>query len=356
MEDEPVRFLIFCSNKDLDGTILKVPADQWVQFSKNTSVWYSSNNNWAPVLKREFTDPDHCRLFIIGLYDLEYNFKPLFRFSRFQKIVSVRGMLHPGALSQKSFKKKVYLQIWKLLRWNRKFIFHVTDEREREHVLTQFGKNTQVAIADNFPLLLEKLEIPQKEVGTLKLVSIALISAMKNHLKVLEALEAVGRELWAGGNGQLAAGIVEYNIYGPVKDGKYWEACVELIKKMPPNIKVQYHGAIEPSAIREALSRNHVFILPSKSENFGHSIIEALSAGRPVITSNNTPWNGLESSRAGINVDGTNITKMAEAIGFFLNMSSETLVEWSHAAHEYALKAVDIEKIKGQYKRMFGVV
>ena len=406
-------------------------------------------------------------------------------------------MLHPGALSQKSFKKKIYLGLWKLLglhkqlavgsgqlavgkgegaignrqwamgneenamgnrkRANEKWgnVFHATDEAEKKYIQQVFGPSSaavfaeataakkategkskvSIVVAANFPNVLEVQPVVAKEPGQLKLVSVALISAMKNVLLVLEALSSWQ---WAVGSGQLATGgsfnneilpfaendidrfaqqksvssdqddslrgegggseghlfdndeilpiaesdvdrfaqqtavrsrqddslrgegggsrevSIEYNIYGPIKDKQYWEACEAQIKKLPPNIKVNYHGDIAPDKIEEALAANHVFILPSKSENFGHAIYEALSAGRPVITSNNTPWNKLEAAKAGINVSLNEPTELVHAIELFAAMKPEELEAWSNGARAYAESAVDVDAIRRQYEEMFG--
>ena len=105
--------------------------------------------------------------------------------------------------------------------------------------------------------------------------------------------------------------------------------------------------------MKEVLMDAHVFILPSKSENFGHAIYEALSAGRPVITSNNTPWNNLRESLAGINVPLDDGMELLSAINFFCKMDKDELIRWSDGAHEYAEKAIDVDEIRRQYKRMF---
>src|SRR5690606_13631316 len=128
-----------------------------------------------------------------------------------------------------------------------------------------------------------------KQPGAINLVSISLISPMKNILLVLRALRDV-------------SAMVKYHIYGPVKDPGYWEECKALVSKMPANIRVEHKGEVLPHKIADTLKSYHYFVLPSKSENFGHAIYEALSAGRPVITSHATPWNGLELAGAGYNI------------------------------------------------------
>ena len=381
-------FNIFTSNKDLDGGVLEVACDQWISgqwimpapYTKGytgdnevmpalmtkgssgdnakTRIWYSSSNDILPVLKREIKEqkPDH--FFVVGLYDWNYNFKPLLFTKGVNKIISVRGMLHPEALAQKPFKKKIYLWLWKLLGWHKKHLFHATDDVEAGYIKKVFGSSARVAVAGNFPLLHECLPMPAKQRGVLKLVSVALISPMKNYALVLMALQAVGSRLpiaigMAVGSSQLAS--IEYNIYGPIKDGNYWEECKKLIRVMPPHIVINYHGAAPPDDIKKALAANHVFILPSKSENYGHSIIEALSAGRPVITSQGTPWNRLSDAKAGINVDVGDISQLVDAIDRFVQMDQAEMEEWSREANTYAVNAVDVEAIKEQYRKLFGL-
>lgn len=345
---EPIQFKIFCGNKDLDGAVLtNVEFDQWVRYADNTEVWYASKNNWIPVLQKEIKKDAPAYFFMMGIYSWPFNFKPLLFCRGIKKIISVRGMLHPEALSQKNFKKKIYLSLWKILGLHKKNIFHATDEKERGYIQQVFGSKTRVIVAANFPRVLSQQPVAEKNAGSLKLVSIALISPMKNILWVLEALES------GVGSGEPIIDSIEYNIFGPVKDKSYWDQCEALIKKLPVNIRVNYHGDISPDKIAEALTQNHVFILPSKSENFGHAIYEALTAGRPVITSNNTPWNNLKNFNAGINISTDNLTELQKAIEYFAAMDQQQLKEWSNGAREYALQAVDMNAAKKQYREMF---
>lgn len=386
-----MEFKIFCSNKDLDGSIIKgVAFDAWVPYNANTNIWYSSTNIILPVLKQQIKKEKPDYLFIVGIYDWQYNFKPLLFCKGVKKIISVRGMLHAGALSQKGFKKKIYLGLWKMLGLHKgkavgsgqlavgkgqwATIFHATDEAEKNYIQQVFGNSVNVNIAANFPNVLEWQPVVQKVPGQLNLISIALISPMKNMLLVLEALgggrreEGEGRREEGEGSGESGGGrresgvrsresgvgLITYNIYGPIKDRQYWEACEAQIKKLPHHITVKYHGDLRPDKIVDALAANHVFILPSKSENYGHAIYEALSAGRPVITSNNTPWNKLEAAKAGMNVSLTDKTQLVNAIELFVGMKPEELETWSKGARVYAVGAVDVEEIRRQYEEMFG--
>ena len=156
--DEPIQFKIFCGNKDLDGTVLSnVEFDKWVRYDANTEVWYASKNNLLTVLKKEIKKDAPAYLFMMGIFSWPFNFKPLLFCKGVKKIISVRGMLHPGALSQKSFKKRLYLLLWKLLGLHKKNIFHATDEKEREYIQQVFGLNTRVLVAANFPRVLSLL-------------------------------------------------------------------------------------------------------------------------------------------------------------------------------------------------------
>src|SRR5665213_1038771 len=337
-----IEYFIFCGDVDLNGAELEnIETNQWTRFNDHTQVWYAGPERLSDTLVRlvETEKPDI--VFIIGLFSWHFNIVPMMFCKGPKKILSTRGMLHPGALTQKKWKKKIYLKLFKLLEYDYKVEFHATDEEEGNYIRSYFGETARVKVAGNFPNKISFIPVQPKEPGKLKLVSIALISPMKNILKVLEALEKISFD-------------VEYEIYGSVKDEEYWDQCKEQIKKLPGNIKVSYQKEIEPANIKNALEKSHVFILPSKSENFGHAIFEALSAGRPVITSNNTPWNHLRESLAGVNVNIESESELTDSINFFEAMGQEEMEKWSRAAFEYSEKAVDINEIREEYREMLG--
>jgi glycosyltransferase involved in cell wall biosynthesis len=331
MDDLQVK--VISSNKDHDDSLLNTPANAWIHY-KEIKVWYSSNGH------KTFPVPAQPAVYFInGLYSLSFTVWPLLRFKG-RKIISVRGMLHPGALSQKSLKKKLYLNILKaLVRWQ-KADFHATTAKEKMFIEKHFGKKPKIWVIPNVPQVLPSRPVLHKEKGQLIISTVALVSPMKNHLLVLQALAAVNAS-------------VDYFIYGPIKQTDYWDTCKAVIQILPTNIKVHYKGGITPANVPNALERCHVYIQPSKSENFGHSLFEALSTGRPVITSAYTPWNHLQENKAGYNVSTNDTKSISNALQIFADMDENTLQQYSLAANEYALAAINIGGLKEQYLEMF---
>ena len=333
-----VQFRIFCGDRDLNRELLNVETGTWIDHNENTKVWYASENNRSDTLVDLVAKVKPDILFITGIYSWHFNIVPLLFCKAPKKILSVRGMLHPGGLSQKKLKKKLFLDAFKVSGIQRNISFHASDEDEKKYIRDTFG-NVLVHTAKNFPRKVKPLELLSKSPGVLSLLSIGLISPMKNHLLVLQALNQVQSQ-------------VIYHIAGPVKDMEYWQQCLEQIKTLPTNITVHYHGDFPPSKLEDFLSLGHVFILPSKSENFGHAIYEALIAGKPVITSHHTPWNGLEEKYAGINVE-TDVISLRNAINYFGDMGQDQYHLWVISSEKYAGKVIDREEIKREYLRMF---
>ena len=248
-------------------------------------------------------------------------------------------MLHPGALSQKSVKKKVFISALKLSGITQNATFHVTDEKEAEYTRKIFGESADIKIAANLPTFLKPQSI-KKNSAELNLISIALISPMKNHLLVLKSLSDAKQK-------------INYRIYGPIKDSTYWEECKTTIKSIPQNVKVEYMGEINPTKIEEALRWSHAFILPSKSENFGHAIVEALSAGKPVISSKNIPWNDLETHHCGFNIAPEDTNAMAEKIVYLANLGNDEYQLMSKNAANYIRQKIDIASTIRAYRELF---
>ncbi|MFT3846493.1 MAG: glycosyltransferase family 4 protein [Lacibacter sp.] len=345
-------FYIVCKPHEMnsDERLTNISINQWTNWEGKAEVFYSSYGLGATYYQQVtkiLNDVKPDVLFVNGLFSPYFNLVPLscgFSYAKKHpacKIVwSARGMLHPGALSQKPFKKRLFLRVIQLLNWHKKVHWHVTDEQECRYVSDTFGNNMQVTVAGNFPNLLSKAETEQKQEGILKLGTIALISPMKNHLLVLQSLQRISAS-------------IEWHIFGPVKDEIYWRACEEEIVKLPEKTAVVYHGECVPADLPEAMKKFQVFIMPSKSENFGHAILEALSAGKPVITTNTTPFKNLQSYKAGYTVSPDRTDELAAAIVFFAGMKEEEFHLYSSNAVSFAAGFSNLSAVQNQYRHLF---
>lgn len=337
---EGYRFYIYTSNADLHNQPIAVAiTNEWVEYNDYTKVWYAGKQERSQHLVEQVKLIKPEVLYIIGLFDWHFNIVPLLYAEAAHKLLSVRGMLHPGALAQKAVKKKVFLQGLKWMKTNRKCSFHATDETEATYISNVFGDKAIIKIAANFPRLLPVQKVSVKEKGMLKLVSIGIISPMKNYLTVLQALTEV-------------KAVVHYDIYGPVKEAIYWEECLQAIKALPSNITVEYHKEIPSHKVIAKLEGQHVFILPSKNENYGHAIVEALSAGLPVITSDGVPWTGLEAAGAGMNVTAET-SQVQNAIEKFADMEAGEYELYCRNAVKYIKERIDINELKEEYEVLF---
>ncbi|KAF0242040.1 MAG: hypothetical protein FD180_4127, partial [Planctomycetota bacterium] len=80
----------------------------------------------------------------------------------------------------------------------------------------------------------------------------------------------------------------------------------------------EFTGTLEEDAKWRALEEADLFVLPTRGENFGMSIAEALAAGVPVITTRGAPWPGIAERRCGWWIDhgpGPLEVALREAVG-----------------------------------------
>lgn len=342
MASDNMEVYILCSDKELDGTPIDVVRDKWVAYDKEVKVYYNSRYGSKQEVCSIISAVQPDVIFVNGIYSLPYTIYPILYTGAVRKILSVRGMLHPGALSQKALKKKIFLTIFKLRGLHRKAEYHATTDDEQQYIYGHFGKDKKVWVVPNLPNVMSYIPPAEKNISSLKLVSVSLISPMKNILLVLYALQNVKTN-------------VIYHIYGPVKDAKYWGECQTAIARMPANVEVVYKGEMLPHRVHDTLREYHYFVLPSKSENFGHAIYEALSSGRPVITSHNTPWDGLEAAGAGYNINPEDVKSFTTLLDKLSEVDNNNYAQASANAKKYIEQQYNIDNIKERYREMFAI-
>ena len=308
---------------------------------------------WRPVGKAQvlYLSPQEMRLFawkrlLRSLhYDLIYLnsfFSPLSRktlllrrigqISERPVVLAPRGEFSPGALSLKGLKKRLYISLVKHVGLCSNIIWQASSEYEMQDILSVFNSDIKheasfIWVAPNLPprLLNEAIlrQRPAKKAGSARILFLSRIARKKNLDLALRLLANV-------------SGKVQFDIYGPTKDKPYWQECQNLIRQLPPVVQAEYKGAVVPNQVMEIFSQYHLFLFPTRGENFGHVILEALRAGCPVLISDQTPWRSLEETKAGWDLPLSEPERFYAALGELISMDNLSFEEWSRSARKYA--------------------
>lgn len=258
-----------------------------------------------------------------------------------QIILSPRGEFSPGALSIKSSKKKLYLFLNRLVGLTKTIIIHATSEAEAQLFRTNKIPCKRIDIAHDTSRYFDRpSHNDQKQSEALKLVCIARIAAMKNIDGAMDILRHVQSK-------------VTYDIYGPMEDEDYWERCKQLIAQLPDNVSVSYKGPIPNQDVPQALSRYDVFFMPTRGENFGHVIHEALMSGVPCLISDQTPWRDLEAHKAGYDLPLNKPEEFAAKIDAFTGFSPQKRLDIRNTSRLYGEKRWAEQKSIDETLRMF---
>lgn len=347
------QIYVITSNEDLGGIVLDaLTPNQWIVYEGIAKIIYLPQA--TQTLNRIKTEINHIQadfIYLNSLYSVNFSIYPLllqWRKAITGKIIlAPRGMLQAGALQQKKFKKKLFIRSLKLFGVYQQVHFHATDPQESADIQRHIGTDlTNITIIPNFSAVPAKDSTPlKKSVNKLKLVFISRIAQKKNLLFLLQILSRLPK-----------LESVELSIYGSPDELEYWEQCQQLIQRLPTYIQVQYQGTLPHHQVGAALKKHHFFILPTKGENFGHAIFEALAVGRPVIISDRTPWSNLSAQKAGFSIALDQPEKFVHTITQVALMQQTEYNKWCKGALEYAQNFVHSSHLVERYKTLFSKI
>ena len=204
-------------------------------------------------------------------------------------IITPHGMLYPQAMARSSWKKKLLLAIGGVDKDLRSAAcIHATCKEEMEHY-RDLGYKNPVAVIPNpvtIPDFISDITVPQER------RSIGYLGRLHPYKRPDALIKA-----WA----QLAGDTKGFELMGKGTD-EYERYLYNLVTEL--QIKnISFLGMVTGKEKYKTLASIRALCVPSKTENFGMTVAEALIAGTPVICTNTAPWEDLNTYHCGWWVD-----------------------------------------------------
>lgn len=205
-------------------------------------------------------------------------------------VISPRGMLAPEALQFSARTKQLFWTLFQRRAVTCAAAWHATSAAEAQNIRA-FGIAAPLAIIPNGIDPASKIADHDAARSQRTLLFLSRIHPKKGLRDLIVAWLrlAAQRPSW-----QLV-------IAGPDEHGH--RADLELQVARGGGCSIKFLDAVYGDDKAQLLASADLFVLPTKNENFGLAVAEALSAGIPAIVTKGAPWSGLESERCGWWID-----------------------------------------------------
>lgn len=294
VEALPFEFYILTTNRDWGSDVpyADVPCGQWQQHNDHTRVWYHGEQQLnANLIKELMEEVQPSVLYLNSMFSWSFTWRPILTAKKMnfsgKIILAPRGMLHPNAMMIKSLKKKLFLKCIQFLDWSKNLHWQATSEEEAKYIQAHFGQKVSLSITENLPTF-SLFKSPSEQVKN-RWLMVNRLSAEKG---VLEGLQ-----WWMSHPISIEASLT---IIGPASNASY-QAQVEKIIQDHPERKMVWLGDLPPARVTEWMQQSDFFYAPTRGENYGHAIAEALFMGLPAVVANGTPWQNLNEKKWGWN-------------------------------------------------------
>jgi len=214
---------------------------------------------------------------IIGIIAAKVFKKPL--------ILAPHGTFQYDKTTKKVFLKKIWNYFCYLL-LPLKTLIHITSKFEAIEV-NDFMPGIPVVISPNIIKQIKKMEKTEGKDGVTRLLFLGRIDPKKGIENLIEALSLLKFDNWTltiAGKGET----------------KYEILINGLIRKRGLENKISMIGFVGPEEKSKLFSSVDATIVPSYKENFCHVVAESLSAGVPVVVSDQMPWKKVEEVGCGL--------------------------------------------------------
>lgn len=321
-------FRIVARDRPFGGAARAAP-EGWVDLGFAEIAYLRIGWLGALGLRRLLRDTRYDLLLLNGFFDREFTL-PALVMRRLGLIpgravlLSPRGEFGDGALSLKRGVKRAWLAVVRLTGLLQGVTLHATSEQEAADIAERLTFAAAARVAPNVrPMFAPPPASMETRGGPLRLAFLGRVTAIKNLDYALNAL-------------RLVRTAVAYDIFGPISDRAYGQACEALAGTLPSHVKVRFMGEISNASAPATLAAYDLLFMPTKGENFGHAIFEALASSTPVLISDRTPWRDLARRRAGFDLPLDDPGAFAAAIERMAAMPPAEAVLWRAGARAAA--------------------
>jgi glycosyltransferase involved in cell wall biosynthesis len=308
--------------------------NSWTELPSGERVWYASTEgrtraNWSKLLTDRLWDA----VYINGMFSWWYSIMPLalLRGTKQRRIVAARGMLLPGPMGQGALKKRTFLSVGRAAGLYREVEFQSTSSDETASIRRWIGQEVTIHEVPNLPRRMEATGRPprMKRPGSVRLVNVVRIATEKNIHLIIQSLHGL-------------RGDITFDLFGPVHHADYWAACLQAIAQLPPNVHFTYHGPLPSEAVPAKLAEGyHALFMPNEGDNFGHTMLEAMCTGLPLLISDRTPWRDLERQHVGWDLPLNDLSAFTRTIQHLIDMDQAEFDQWSEGAFQYGKRQAE---------------
>lgn len=256
-------------------------------------------------------------------------------------IISPLGALEPWALEQKKIKKNIAWWLYQKKIINSADIVHVTSNIEEKNIRKK-KIISKIKIIGHAINIRNDYKLGLKNNLIKKIIFFSRIHKKKGILELVNAWSKINnKKNW----------ILE--IYGPTSDELYYKKINKKILELKLEESFILKNPVFNNFKKEKIFKNaDGFILPSRSENFGISIGEALSYGLPVLTTHNTPWQIINEYKAGLVFDFS-IENIILNLEKFINLTDKERYQMGLMGMKLIKDNFLEQKIFKQYQKMY---
>ena len=202
-------------------------------------------------------------------------------------VYTPHGMLEPWIMKRHYWTKKLpALLLFQKRGIQIANVIHATAESEKKNLI-QLGWNKNIKVIPNC-VEIDKIIMKESWTKRKNVLFLSRIHIKKGINFLIEATANLKTELQG----------YTINIAGEGEES-YINELKQLASKLGVENLIHFIGGVYGDKKWELFKKADLFILPTHSENFGIVVAVALACGTPVITTQGTPWQELESYHCG---------------------------------------------------------